>query len=158
MFNHILLAANDLELGKQAARMAGDAARSFEASDLCIVVTFPPVSDYLGTRETEQAIAERVAKATALAEALRQEAGRIPGKVQTSVLEGSLAQVAAVASRVRGSDLIVMNAKDLGFWGKLRAWFRIGRTLDGAPCPVLLAQDCQRGGKVRMEPVLQSAA
>lgn len=138
MFKHILLAADDLARAKQAARMAGETARSQPASDLTIVVAYPAVPGYLGTRETERATAERLARAEGLAASLRQEIGAVPGRLRTEFLEGSLAKVAATLSQTRHSDLIVLGVHHLGPWGRLKARFRADRILEGAPCPVLV--------------------
>jgi nucleotide-binding universal stress UspA family protein len=140
MFTNILLATDDPKRAKQAARMAGETARSLRTSNVCILVAYPSVPDYLGVQEMEKATAERQARAETLAETLRQEVGAIPGQVQTDVLEGPVAEAAAAASQVQRSDLIVLSAKGLSLWGRLKAWSRAGRILDGAPCPVLLVQ------------------
>jgi nucleotide-binding universal stress UspA family protein len=138
MFNNILLAADNLERAKQAARMAGDTARAQGSSNLTIVVSYPSVPDYLGAQDAEKATAERLTRAQTLAESLRLEVGSIPGQVQTDVLEGTVADAATAASRARSTDLIVMSAKGAGLWGRLKTWLRAGRILTGAPCPVLL--------------------
>lgn len=140
MFNHILLAADNLDRAKEAARMAGDAARSQPASSLTILVTYPAAPDYLGARESERITAQRQARAETLAESLRREVGAIPGPVQVDLLEGPLAKAAAAASQVRGSDLVIMGTPGLGLWGRLLAWFHTGRILQGTPCPVLTVQ------------------
>jgi nucleotide-binding universal stress UspA family protein len=138
MFTNILLAADNLERAQQAARMAGETARSQPASNLTIVVTYPAVPDYLGNRESERAIAERLAQAESLAASLRDEVGSIPGRVQTEFLEGSLAQVAATLSQTRGSDLIVLGVPHQGPWARIKTWFKAEPVLHGAPCPVLM--------------------
>jgi len=138
MFRNILLAADDLERAKQAARMAGETARSQPSSNLTIVVTYPSVPGYLGAQDAEKATALRLTRAESLAASLRREVGVIPGQVQTEVLEGPVAEAAAAASQALGSDLIVMSAQGRSLWGRLQTWFRAGRILDGAPCPVLM--------------------
>ena len=137
MFTNILLAADNLEGSKLAARTAGDTARSQPASNLTLVVAYPSAPGYLGLQETERITAQRQARAEALAEALRREVGAIPGRIQVELLEGPVAEAAAAASQARGSDLDIMGAPDPGLWGRLMAWFRTDRTLHGAPCPVL---------------------
>ena len=139
MFNHILLAADDLDQAREAARFAGETARRMQ-SDLCIVVAYPAVPDYLGGAEAEQATAARVGKAETTAGALLKTVGPIPGTVRTEVLEGSVAEAAAAASRALGCDLILMPSREPGPWGRLRAWLRNLKLTGHAPCPVLLVQ------------------
>jgi len=139
MFNHILLAADDLDHARRAAQVAGDTARRMQ-SDLCIVVAYPSVPDYLGDSETEQATAARVRKAERTAGSLLRAVGTIPGKVRTEVLEGSVAEAAMAASQAQGCDLILMPSQEPGLWGSLRAWFRNLRPAEHAGCPVLLVQ------------------
>jgi nucleotide-binding universal stress UspA family protein len=139
MFNHILLAADDLDHSRKAARLAGETARRMQ-SDLRIVVAYPAVPDYLGLPEAEQATAARVGKAESTARSLLEAVGTIPGKVETEVLEGTVAEAAMAASRAPGCDLVFMPTREPGFWSRMTSWFRNLEPADRAGCPVMLVQ------------------
>ncbi len=135
MYDHILLVADGLDGSGQAARMVGETARRMQSADLCIAVAYPPVPDYLGAPYCEKAMAKRLAKAEALAQRLRREVGPVPGKIQTEVLEGTVADVTVAISRVRGSDLIVIGSRET------RSVRRMWAGLHGAGhalCPVMV--------------------
>lgn len=138
MFNHILLAADDANQARTAARMAGETARQMHSASLRIVVAYPSVPDFIGSPEAEHEIAARLTHAEALAESLRQEVGIIPGELQTELLEGSAENAALAASRTQESDLIVMGSRTDGFLGRLAAWFRNARMAHRVHCPVLI--------------------
>jgi nucleotide-binding universal stress UspA family protein len=140
MFNNILLAADDLEHARKAAQLAGETARRMRSSSLRIVVAYPSVPDYLGGAQAEQETGVRMTRAEATAGSLRQAVGAIPGEVQTEVLEGTVAEVALAASRVFGSDLVLMPAQEPGLWDRLKAWFRNFKAADRVGCPVMIVQ------------------
>jgi nucleotide-binding universal stress UspA family protein len=140
MFNRILLATDNLTQGKLAARTAGETARQMHSATLCIVVTYPSVPDFLGVREMEKQIARRHSQAETLIASLLEEVGTIPGEIQTEILEGSLADAAAKVSEVRGSDLIVMNAKKAWALERLGEWFHKYLVTSHEHCPVMTLQ------------------
>jgi nucleotide-binding universal stress UspA family protein len=137
MFNHILLASDDMKQGKWAARTAGETARQMHSSSLCIVVTYPSVPDFLGLLEIEKKTAAHLSQAEALMEGLLQEVGVIPGEIQTEILEGPLAEAVATVSQVRGSDLIVMNSKKPGPWEHLTEWIHNCAVVNHEHCPIM---------------------
>jgi len=137
MFNNLLLVADDLDHSRQAARMVGETARRVGSSSLCIVVAYPAVPDCLGAPYSERATAARMTRAEAVARLLLREVGPVPGKVETEVLAGTVAEVTRAVSQVRGSDLIVTGSRDSGPLARLRAW-RHGRvSADLSLCPVV---------------------
>jgi nucleotide-binding universal stress UspA family protein len=135
MYDHILLVADGLDGSAQAARMVGETARRMQSADLCIAVAYPPVPDCLGAPYFERAVAKRQARAEAVARRLRQEVGAVPGKIQTEVLEGTVAEVAQSISQVRGSDLIVIGSRETGPVRRMWAGFH---GADHALCPVMV--------------------
>ena len=137
MYN-ILLVADDLEHARTAARMVGETARRTQASDLCVVVAYPPVPDYLGSPYAERATATRVARAEAVAQELLREVGTVPGTRSTELLEGTAAEVARTVYQARGGDLIVLGSGEPGPWRRLWAG-NPGRELaDHGLCPVMI--------------------
>jgi nucleotide-binding universal stress UspA family protein len=137
MFNHILLATDNMKQGRWAARTAGETARQMHSASLCIVVTYSPVPDFLGILEIEKKTAARLSQAEALVECLLQEVGVIPGELQTEILEGPLAEVVATVSQVRGSDLIVMSSGKPQRLERLTEWFHGCQVVDHERCPVM---------------------
>ena len=140
MFNRIMLATDDLDHAQEAAKMAGDAARQLHASNLCIVVAYPPVPEFLGTPEADRQTAARLTEAEALAERLVHDVGVLPCEIQMELLEGSVADAAMAASSIRESDLIILSARRTSLWQRLAAWLRNGRVMSQAHCPVLFVQ------------------
>ena len=140
MFNHILLATDNMKQGKLAARTAGETARQMHSATLCIVVTYPPVPGFLGILESEKRIAARLSRAEVLAESLLQEVGVIPGETQLEILEGPLSEAVATVSQVRGSDLIVMNSKQPRPLERLTEWFHNCQVVAHRRCPVMTLQ------------------
>jgi nucleotide-binding universal stress UspA family protein len=137
MFNHILLATDNMKQGKMAARTAGETARQMHAASLCIVVTYPAVPDFLGILEIEKKTAAHLARAEVLMESLLQEVGVIPGEIQMEILAGPLAEAVATVSQVRGNDLIVMSSKKPGPLERLAEWFHSYQVVDHGRCPVM---------------------
>ena len=137
MFNHILLATDNVNQGKLAARTAGATARQMQSANLCIVVTYPAVPDFLGFQESERATAARFAEAEGLMAALVREVGSVPGDIQTEILEGPLAEAVNTVATVRGSDLIVMSSTRPGPWERLVEWFHRYRGVGDDHCPVI---------------------
>ena len=140
MFNHILLATDNLKQGKLAARTAGETARQMHSASLCIVVTYPSVPAFLGVLEIEKKTAERLSRAEALVESLLQEVGVIPGEIQIEILAGPLAEAVSTVSQVRGSDLIVMNSKQSGPLERPTEWFHSGQVAGHERCPMMILQ------------------
>jgi len=138
MFKNILLIAEDLDGSVQAARMAGEAARTMDSSNLCITVTYPPVPSFLGDPGFEKAFRERLTKAEAVAESLQREVGTIPGEVQTEVLGVPLVEAVISVSQVHGSDLIVMGSPHRGPLGQAVTWHHNHQVVDHVHCPVMI--------------------
>jgi|GEM_PF-1395800 nucleotide-binding universal stress UspA family protein len=138
MYNNLLLVADNLNHALPAARMVGETARRMGSADLCIAVAYAPVADCLGSPYTEQATARRQAKAEALAQRLLREVGSIPGKVQTELLAGTMAEVTRTIAQTHGSDLIVMGSEEPGPLRRLWARRHDREVVDLALCPVLI--------------------
>ncbi len=140
MFQHILLAAEDLGHARNAAKMAGETARLMKSSSLCITVTYHPVPTFLGELSYEEETATRQSKAEAVVNSLLKEVGAIPGEIQTEVLEGPAEDAILKVAQVRGSDLILMGNGHREILAQEVPWHHGQKVMNRAPCPVMVVR------------------
>jgi nucleotide-binding universal stress UspA family protein len=138
MFQHILLAAEDSDHSMNAARMAGETARTMNSSSLCIAVTYPPVPEFLGDQKFGKETAARQTKAEATVRSLLLEVGNIPGEITTEVLEGPVVDAILKVSQLNGTDLILMGSRHRGPLGQAESCNHGRKIADHAPCPVMI--------------------
>lgn len=140
MFNRILLAVDGSDHALNAARTAGELARTLKAEMLRIVIAYDPIPAYLGEPNLQQAIDARLQEANSILQKAEEAVGEQNIKVHTELIEGSPAAAILAVAETRQSDLIIMGSRGLGpFTGAL-----LGSTsqkvISHAPCPVLIVR------------------
>jgi nucleotide-binding universal stress UspA family protein len=139
MFKNILLGVDGSDHSLRAASLAGELARLMK-SDLCVVVCYEAVPDYLGDPYMEQAMANRMVKAQETLQPALEAIGEIPGQLKTNLLEGPPAEAILAAAEARQSDLIIMGTRGLGKLAGLLVGSQSQKVLSHANCPVLLVR------------------
>ena len=139
MFKNILLAVDGSEHAVKAAQIAGNIARSMEAS-LVIVTAFDPIPGYLGEPDRGRVTSAHMREAEEAMEKGQQEVGEIRGEVQTEILEGPAAEAILKVAETHGSDLIVMGTRGRGGLRSLIIGSQSQKVVSHAECPVLLVR------------------
>ena len=103
MFKNILLANDGSEHTLKAARVAGEMARSNNAT-LRVVIAYDAVPTYLGDPEFQQAVSARLKHVEDVLEKAISFVGEVPGALKTEILEGPPAEavLSVVGTRGRG--------------------------------------------------------
>jgi nucleotide-binding universal stress UspA family protein len=140
MFSHILLGVDGSTHALNAAKIAGDLARSNPNATIRIVVAFDSVPPYLGEPNLQIAITARMKEAETILQMAAQAVGKIPGEVHTEILEGFPAEAILEVVRVRECDLIVMGSRGLGRLAGALLGSQSQKVLQHAPCPVLIVR------------------
>ena len=140
MFNHILLGVDGSEHALNAAKTAGDLARSMRTEVLRVVVAFDAVPPYLGEPNLQIAITARMKEAETILQMAVQAVGEIPGEVHTEILEGSPAEAILDIVNVRKCDLVIMGSRGLGRLAGALLGSQSQKVLQHAPCPVLVVR------------------
>ena len=140
MFQKILLGVDGSEHGLNAAKVAGDLARSLQAQRLRIVVAYDAIPPYLGEPNLQHAIDARLNQANAVLEAAVQAVGEVPAEVHTELIEGSPAEAIIEVANTRGSDLIVIGSRGLGRITGAVLGSTSQKVVAHAPCPVLIVR------------------
>jgi nucleotide-binding universal stress UspA family protein len=138
MFNQILVEVRVADNAGKAARVAGETARHMGSESICLLISFPGIPGFLGFLEAGKQASARLALAETMAESLIREMGSVPSHVQTEFLEGNPADTAIAVSRVRNSDLIVMEHGSAGLLGRISDSILHRKVLKRAGCPVLI--------------------
>jgi nucleotide-binding universal stress UspA family protein len=113
MFKTILVAVDGSDHSIKAARLAGDMARGMHA-DLWVLTVFDPVPTYLGTANMQAVAAAHITHAEEILKNALHEIGTIPGKLDTEILEGPVAEAILQVADTRPIDLIIMGTRGLG--------------------------------------------
>jgi nucleotide-binding universal stress UspA family protein len=140
MFKNILLGVDGSEHALNAARMAGELARTAQSEQLYIVVAYDPVPPYLGDPNMQYAINARLKEAQSILQAAVEAVGDVPAKLHTELIEGSAAEAIIEVAKTRQSDLIVMGARGLGRIAAAVLGSTSQKVVSHAPCPVLIVR------------------
>ena len=140
MFETILLAVDGSEHGQHAAKIAGDLARVVKAKDLRIVVAFEPIPSYLGEPNLGNVIAARKTEAEKIMQKAQEAIGKVPGEINTEMIEGSIAEAIIDVASVRKSDVIVMGSRGLGRLAGAVIGSNSQKVVSHAHCPVLIVR------------------
>ncbi len=140
MFDRILLAVDGSEHALRAARVAADMARNLKSQELRIVIAYDAIPPYLGEPNLQYAISARMQDSQEILKKAVQEVGKIPGKLETEVLEGPPAEAIIDVAVTRQSSLIVMGSRGLGRLAGLLLGSTSQKVVGGAPCPVLIVR------------------
>ena len=139
MFKNILLGVDGSPHSMQAANVSGELARSLKA-DLRIVVVFEPIPTYLGESLLQQAILSRMETAEHVLQEALNVIGKIPGQLETVMLEGPAAEAILAAVSVHNNDLIIMGSRGLGKLAGLLLGSQSQKVVQHASCPVLIVR------------------
>jgi len=140
MFENILLAVDGSEHGLNAAKMAGELARTMNAKQLRIVVAYEPIPPYLGEPNLQEAINARLDQANAILNAAVHVVETVPAEVHTELLEGSAAEAIIAVANTRQNDIIVMGSRGLGRIAGAMLGSTSQKVVAHAPCPVLIVR------------------
>lgn len=140
MFDNILLGVDGSEQALNAARKAGELARTMKSSMLRIVVAYDTVPPYLGEPNMQAAISARLKDAESILQKALEAVGDIPGEVHTEVLEGPPAEAILEVATVRKVNLIVMGSRGLGRLTGALLGSQSQKVVQHAPCPVLIVR------------------
>ena len=139
MFKNILLGVDGSPHSMQAANVSGELARSLKA-DLRIVVVFEPIPTYLGESLLQQVIVSRMVTAEHVLQEALNVIGKIPGQLETEMLEGPAAEAILAAVSVHNNDLIIMGSRGLGKLAGLLLGSQSQKVVQHASCPVLIVR------------------
>jgi nucleotide-binding universal stress UspA family protein len=140
MFEKLLLAIDGSDHALHAASVAADMARNLNARELRIVVVYEAIPPYLGEPNLQYAINARMKDCQAILDKTTKEIGKIPGKLETELLEGPSAEAIIDVATTRKSDLIVMGSRGLGRLTGLLLGSTSQKVVSHAPCPVLIVR------------------
>ena len=139
MFKRILVAVDGSEHAIKATHLAGDICRAMGA-DLSVVTVFDPIPNYLGEPFIQGALTKRMEPAQAILNEARDQVGKIPGDLETDMLEGPPAETILKLLESRKTDLVIMGTRGLGRLGGLVLGSQSQKVVQHAPCPVLLVR------------------
>jgi nucleotide-binding universal stress UspA family protein len=140
MFTKILLAVDGSDHALHAAKMAGDLARNMKSESLRIVVAFSHIPSYLGEPNMQDAIDSRLKESDQILQTALDAAGKIPGEIQTEVIEGAPAETIINVAVTRNSNVIVMGSRGMGALEGLLLGSTSQKVVSDAPCPVLIVR------------------
>lgn len=140
MFNRILLAVDGSDHALNAARTAGELARTLKAEMLRIVIAYDPIPAYLGEPNLQQAIDARLQEANSILQKAEEAVGEQNIKVHTELIEGSPAAAILAVAETRQSDLIIMGSRGLGPLTGALLGSTSQKVISHAPCPVLIVR------------------
>jgi nucleotide-binding universal stress UspA family protein len=140
MFTRILLAVDGSGHAFHAAEMAGKLARSMKAEEVRIVIAYSAIPAYLGEPNFQTALDARMQEAEQILKNSLDIVGKVPGEIQTEVIEGSPAEAIINVATVRKSDVIVMGSRGMGTLGGLLLGSTSQKVVSHAPCPVLIVR------------------
>ena len=140
MFERILLAVDGSEHALNAARTAGELARSMQAERMLIVIAYDPIPPYLGEPNLQQAIDARLEDANKVLDAAKAAVGTLPFEVITELIEGSAAEAIIKVADTRQSDIIIMGSRGLGRLTGALLGSTSQKVISHAPCPVLIVR------------------
>lgn len=140
MFDTILLAVDGSEHGQRAALVAADLARAVKSTELQIVVAYEPVPGYLGEANLRQAIEARTGQARQILQNAQEVIGSIPARLNSQMVEGSIAEAILDVAAERKCDLIVMGSRGFGRLEGALLGSNSQKVVSHAPCPVLIVR------------------
>jgi nucleotide-binding universal stress UspA family protein len=140
MFDVILLAVDGSEHAQHAAKLAGDLARAVNARELLIVVAFEPIPGYLGEPWLSKAISDREAQAQRILQSAQETVGNFPAKINTEMIEGTIAEAILDIADTRKCDVVVMGSRGFGRIEGAVLGSNSQKVVSHSPCPVLIVR------------------
>ncbi len=140
MFDRILLAVDGSKHALHAAKLAGDLARSMNSKDIRVVVVYSNIPSYLGEPNMQAVIDARLHEANEILDSALRVLGKVPGDIQTELIEGSPAEAIIDVASARQSDVIVMGSRGMGTLAGLLLGSTSQKVVGHAPCPVLIVR------------------
>ncbi|HSQ27020.1 MAG: universal stress protein [Actinomycetota bacterium] len=139
MFKRILVAVDGSEHATKAAQLAGDICRSM-GSNLFVVTIFDPIPHYLGEPIIQEVLSKRINLAQGVLDDALEQIGKIPGDLETEMLEGPAAEAILTLVETRNIDLVIMGSRGLGRLKGLVLGSQSQKVVQHASCPVLLVR------------------
>jgi len=139
MFKKILVAVDGSEPSLNAARVAGDLARSLQAG-LIVLVAYEQLPGDLGEPFLHQAMATRTNFAEKVHADAQVQIGEVPGGLTQESLEGPPAEAILSVAETRSVELIVMGTRGLSRLASIIIGSQSQKVVSNAACPVLLVR------------------
>jgi nucleotide-binding universal stress UspA family protein len=111
-----------------------------KAEEVRIVIAYSAIPAYLGEPNFQTALDARMQEAEQILKNSLDIVGKVPGEIQTEVIEGSPAEAIINVATVRKSDVIVMGSRGMGTLGGLLLGSTSQKVVSHAPCPVLIVR------------------
>lgn len=140
MFDKILLAVDGSSCALDAAKVAGDLARSENAKQLRILTVYHSIPHYLQDSSQSALIEAHVTESEVILKAAVEKVGKIQGALETDILSGEPADSIIEEAKDEKFDLIVMGARGKGRLMGLLLGSHIHKVATHAPCPVLIVR------------------
>jgi len=138
MFDKILLAVDGSDCALDAAKVAGDLARSENSKQLRILTVYDSIPHYL--QDQNPLIEAHIQESDLIIKAAVEKVGKIHGTVDTDILSGDPADSIIEEAKDEKFDLIVMGARGKGKLMGLLLGSHIHKVATHAPCPVLIVR------------------
>jgi nucleotide-binding universal stress UspA family protein len=140
MFDRILLAVDGSEHSIQAAKVAGEIARTMRSQALRVVVVLEDLPGHVDEPHETVAINARLENGKAVLRKTCEILGKIPGELQCELTEGPSAEAVSSVARMRGSTMIVMAPRCPEVAAELILEGMNGNAASRASCPVLIVR------------------
>jgi nucleotide-binding universal stress UspA family protein len=140
MFDKILLAVDGSSCALDAAKVAGNLARSENSKQLRILTVYDSIPHYLLEPAQEALIEGHIKESELIIKAAVEKVGKIPGALDTDILSGEPADSIIEEAKDEKFDLVVMGARGKGRLMGLLLGSHIHKVATHAPCPVLIVR------------------
>jgi len=109
-------------------------------SNLFVVTIFDPIPHYLGEPIIQEVLSKRINLAQGVLDDALEQIGKIPGDLETEMLEGPAAEAILTLVETRNIDLVIMGSRGLGRLKGLVLGSQSQKVVQHASCPVLLVR------------------
>lgn len=140
IFNLILLAVDASETALEAAKVAGELARTVQTRELQILVAREPVPTYIGESNLQSAAGAQPDRSQEILERAEEAIGKVPAVIYSELVEGQITETVLNMAKTRRSDLIIMGAQGLGRLTGALLGINGQRIVSEAPCPVMVVR------------------
>ena len=140
MFDKILLAVDGSNCALDAAKVAGDLARSENSKQLRILTVYDSIPHYLLDSAQKALIEAHIKESELIIKDAVEKVGKIPGKLDTDILSGEPADSIIEEAKDEKFDLVIMGARGKGRLMGLLLGSHIHKVATHAACPVLIVR------------------
>ena len=140
MFDKILLAVDGSNCALDAAKVAGNLARSANSKQLRVLTVYDSIPHYLMDSAQRPLIEAHIKESELIIKDAVEMIGKIQGVLDTDILSGDAADSIIEAAKDEKFDLVVMGARGKGSLMGLLLGSHIHKVATHAPCPVLIVR------------------